>query len=307
MTLNKILAELSDGEKPLLTGRLAYLSGLSREEVQLLDQIWPGVEVSRRRQLVEKLVDLAEDNTELDFNAVFRRCLQDQEPAIRVMAMEGLWECEGRWLLAALERLLASDPSPEVRASAAEALGRFALLAELGKLRPEEAKRLEGALFSAVESEGEPLLVRRRAVEAVGHLSLPRVAETIEQAYASSDRQMRVSSVYAMGQNADGRWLPILIEELENEDAEMRYEAASACGELADPRATPYLVPLMDDPDLEVQLAATGALGKVGGSLARRALRSRLHDPDERLRQAAQKALDELEATRDPFSFEVGG
>lgn len=307
MRLNKILADLADNEKPLATSRLAYLSGLSKEEVRALEQVWPGFDPPRRRQLVERLVDLAEDNTELDFNAVFRRCLCDEEPDIRVMAIEGLWECEDRWLLYTLERMIASDPSPEVRAAAAIALGRYCLLAEMGKLRPEESRRLEATLFSCIESEQEPIQVRRRAIEAIGQLGQPRVTTLIEEAYASKDRLMRVSSLYAMGRNADGRWLPILIQELENDDVEMRYEAAHACGEVGDPRAAPYLIPMMDDPDLEVQLAAIDALGKVGGTLARRALRSRLHDPDERIRQAVQKAMEELEATRDPFHFEAGG
>lgn len=307
MTLERVLADLADGEKLLVTGRLTYLSGLSKEEVRLLDQMWADIEVGRRRQVVEGLVGLAEDNPELDFNAVFRRCLQDEEPAIRVMAIEGLWECEDRWLLVALEKLLASDPAVEVRAAAAVALGRFTLLAELGKLRLEETTRLEEALFSCIGSSQETVQVRRRAVEAIGHLGLERVAKVIEEAYASPDRQMRVSSLYAMGRNADPRWLPTLIQELENDDGEMRFEAAHACGEMGDPRAAPYLIPLMDDLDPEVQLIAIDALGKVGGNLARRALRKRLRDPDERLRQAVEAALEELEASRDPFHFELDG
>lgn len=305
MTLNKLLIELAEKDKPLTTGRLTYLSALSREEIQLLDQIWPTFAVSYRRQLMERLVHLSEDNTELDFTAVFRRCLRDEDASIRVMAIEGLWECEARWLLSSLERLLASDPCQEVRAAAAVALGRFALLAELGKLRLEEAQKLEEVLFACIGDPGEPAQVRRRVVEAVGHLSLEKVKASIEEAYASADDEMRVSSLHAMGRNGDSRWLPILIQELENDDDEMRYEAAHACGEMADSQAAPYLIPLMDDPDPEVQLSAVDALGKVGGSLAQRALRHRLDDPDERLLQAVEQALEELEANLDPLHFEV--
>lgn len=305
MTLARVLTELADNSKPLGAGKLGYLSGLSREETQLLDQHWPNIELSRRRQVMQKLVELAEDNADLDFNAIFRRCLQDEAPDIRVMAIEGLWECEGRWLMVVLERLVTSDPAEEVRAAAAVALGRFTLLGELGKLRPEEVRRLEEVLFGSIESSNESLQVRRRALEAVGHLNRERVTAAVELAYASPERLMRVSSLQAMGRNGDGRWLTTLVRELENDDPEMRYEAAHACGEMADSRAAPYLVPLIDDPDPEVQLAAVDALGKVGGSLARRVLRQRLHDPDERLRRSVEDALDELEAGRDPFHFEI--
>ncbi len=307
MVLSKILADLADSGTALASGRLSYLSGLSKEEFQLLDKVWPRIDLPRRRQIVRKLVDMAEDNPDLDFNAVFRRCLQDEAPDIRVIALEGLWECEGRWLMVILERLVSSDPSPDVRAASAAALGRFALMGELGKLRPEETKRLEEILFTCIGNSKEPVQVRRRAIEALGHFSLDRATEAIGQAYTSPEREMRVSSIHAMGRNTDSRWLPTLIQELENEDAEMRYEAAHACGEMADSRATPYLIPLMDDPDPEVQMAAIGALGKVGGTLARRALRQRLHDHDSRVRRAVEDALEELAATRDPFHFEVGG
>ncbi|MDP2660742.1 MAG: HEAT repeat domain-containing protein [Dehalococcoidia bacterium] len=307
MVLSKVLADLADKDKTLVARRLSYLSALSREEIRLLDQAWPSIEVTRRRQIVSKLVDLAEDNPELDYNAVFRFCLRDQAPDIRVLAIEGLWECEARWLMVILERLVGSDPAVEVRAAAAVALGRFARMGELGKLKPEESTRLEEVLFARIDNPEEPVQVRRRAIEAAGHFNLDRVTTAIEQAYDSPDRQMRVSSLHAMGRNAESRWLPTLIKELENEDPEMRYEAARACSESADSKAAPYLIPLMDDPDAEVQMEAIHALGKVGGTLARRALRQRLHDPDERLRRAVELALEDLEATRDPFHFEVGG
>ncbi|MDO8691856.1 MAG: HEAT repeat domain-containing protein [Dehalococcoidia bacterium] len=307
MVLSKILADLADKDKTLVARRLSYLSALSREEIRLLDQAWPSIEVSRRHQIVSKLVELAEDNPDLDYHAVFRVCLHDEAPDIRVMAMEGLWECEARWLMVILERLVGSDPAVEVRAAAVVALGRFALMGELGKLKPEESKRLEEVLFARIDNPGEPVQVRRRAIEAAGHFNLDRVTAAIEQAYVSPDRQMRVSALHAMGRNAESRWLPTLVKELENEDPEMRYEAARACGVTADSKAAPYLIPLMDDPDAEVQMAAIDALGKVGGTLARRALRGRLRDPDERLRRAVEIALEELEATRDPFHFEVGG
>ncbi len=307
MVLSKVLADLADKDKPLVARRLSYLSALSREEIRLLDQAWPDIEVTRRRQIVSKLVELSEDNPELDYHAIFRLCLHDVAPDLRVMAIEGLWECEARWLLVILERLVGSDPAVEVKAAAAVALGRFALMGELGRLKPEESKRLEEVLFAKIDNPEEPVEVRRRAIEAAGHFNLDRVTTAIEQAYASPDRQMRVSSLHAMGRNAESRWLSTLIKELGNDDPEMRYEAAHACGGTADSKAAPYLIPLMDDPDAEVQMAAIDALGKVGGTLARRALRQRLHDADERSRRAVELALEQLEAARDPFHFEVGG
>jgi HEAT repeat protein len=305
MSLERLLNELSNLESPLSMRRLAYLSSLSRQEGEALAQTWKELPLPRRRQVVSKLVDLAEDNPGLNFDTVFRICLDDQDEEVRVKAIEGLWECEERWLIDALLQLLASDPSPKVRAGASSALGRFILLAELGKLRPTDGERIEKALLATIAQPEEPTQVRRRAVEAIAPRSLEQVTSIIEEAYRSPEREMRASALYAMGRNCDARWLPTLVQELDSADNEMRFEAANACGEMEDPRAVPHLIPLIEDFDLQVQLAAIWALGKIGGERARQALRSHRRDPDERIRHATQEALAELEANEDPLRLDI--
>lgn len=305
MSLERYLDELSDEDKPLISSSLANLSSLSPDELTLFLKAWSGMDRARQRQIVNKLVGLAEENLTLNFDDIFRACLGDPDEEVRVKAIEGLWECEDRSLIDPLITLLRDDRKEAVRAAAAMALGKFALLAELEKLRPEDGAKVEQALLTVIDDREEQLEVRRRAVEAIAPLSLPKVTEIIQEAYQSDDARMRVSALYAMGRSGDPAWLPILIGELSSLDAEMRFEAAGACGQLGEEEAVPYLIRLIHDIDSQVQLSAIAALGNIGGIEAEEALRECLEHPEERIRDAAAEALGEIEFVKEPFSFRL--
>ena len=76
MPVEEYLAELKDPSRPLLASRLGVLSALLPEESRLFSQVWPQIEVARRRQILRRLLDLAEDNVEMDFDAVFMSALK---------------------------------------------------------------------------------------------------------------------------------------------------------------------------------------------------------------------------------------
>ena len=301
--VEETLAELSDGQKPLLNSKLVRLSSLSTRELDALKQAWPTIDTKRQRQIVQRLVALTEDNLELNFDGIFKHCLKDPDAEVRRQAIEGLWENEEASLIAPLIHLLEQDSSEKVQAAAATALGKFALLAEHRKLRPDHAMRVEKALLAATSARDKPLEVQRRALEAVAPLNRPEVKSAIMAAYESRDSRLKVSSIYAMGQNCDPAWLPILLIELDNTDAEVRYEAASACGELGEEAAVPALIGLVNDPDIDVRMVAIQALGKVGGAKARECLQRCLNNTSEAIRDTARQALDELMSIEDSLSF----
>lgn len=303
MSLKRYLAEISDNNRPLVFSKLANLSGLSPEELRLFLEAWAGMDIGRRRQIASQLVELAEGNCKLNFDDIFLACLHDRDEIVRVRSIEGLWECEHRSLIDRLITLLREDSKELVRAAAAIALGKFAMLAELEKLRPEDGAKVENALLAVIDDQKERIEVKRRAIEAIAPLNRPREKEIIQQAYESDDDRMRVSAIYAMGRNSDPAWMPTLVSELGSTDAEMRFEAAAACGELGDEGAVPHLVRLIDDLDSQVQLSAITALGQIGGSEAEAALLECLNHPNEHIRQAAGEAMEELVFDKDPFSF----
>jgi HEAT repeat protein len=301
MALEKLLTELGDENKNLLASHLVYLSDLPSEEVEAFARAWEKTAAPRRHQLVNHLVSLAEDNSELNFDSIFRVILGDPEAEVRNKAVEGLAECEDPKLIEPLLELAQRDMSEEVRAAAISALGHFALLAELQKIRPKYGLRIMEALIALIREQDQPLVVRRRGVEAVAPLSQPEVKKAITEAYLSPLLPLKVSALYAMGRNCDSHWLSILLTELRSAVAEIRYEAAGALGELGDEAAVPHLIPACYDEDVQVREASVRALGKLGGTDARLALQQCLQRADPRLRQAIQEALVELESLEDPF------
>lgn len=305
MSLDRYLAEISNSEKPLVISKLANLSTLSSDELKLFVEIWTKLDINRQRQIVNHLVKLAEENPNLNFDDIFVACLHDPDEIVRVKSIDGLWECENRCLIDSFITLLREDSNESVRAAAAMALGKFAMLAELGKLRPEDEAKVESALFTIIEDEDEQPDLTRRAIEAIAPLSLPRVKEIIQEAYESGHPYMRVSAIYAMGKNCDPTWLQTLLRELSSADAEIRYEAAAACGELGEEDAVPHLSRLIHDLDSQVSLSAIAALGKIGGSEAEDILRECSSHSDEHIRQAARDALEELGFEKDPLSFRI--
>ena len=300
LPLEDYLEELQDTGEPLVTSKLAILSDLSPEEAEAFDRGWLDIDVERRRQVVSRLTDLLEDNFELDFDAALRACLADPDGIVRARAAEGLGASDDRHLIEPLTDLLLEDEDQAVRAAAAGVLGKFALLAELGRLPGDDAARVEEALLAAFDREGEDVDVRCRVLEAVSPLGKPEVEEMIRRAYRSDILEFQVSAVYAMGRNCNPGWLPVLLKELRSPSAELRYEAIRACAELEAEEAVHHLVELARDNDAEVQMAAIEALGEIGGEEAKEVLEEHIESESESVREAARDALDEIGFWEDP-------
>jgi len=303
--VKKIITEISNSDKPLRNSKLADLSNLNPEELELFSSLWTEIEPKRRQQIVHRLVELAEDNLELNFDSILKHCLKDQDDEVRSKAIEGLWENEEAALIDPLINLLEQDTSETVQAAAAIALGKFAILAEHKKLRSCYISKIQEALLKAINDTNRPVEVSRRALEAVAPISLPQVKTAIREAYKSPNSRLKISSIYAMGRSCDPTWLPVLLKELSSSDAEVRYEAAGACAELEEEEAVSSLIKLVSDLDSDVQMAAIQALGKIGNTQAKECLKQCLESNSEVVRQMAGEALNELDALEDPLSFRL--
>ncbi len=291
----ELLEIIGDTSTRLSISSLYDLSGMDGDEMRLFQEAWPSIAIERRRQIMNFLVEIAEVSFEVNFGAVFRFCLDDEDEQVRAAAIEGLWEDDDTALINPLITLLRDDPSISVRAGAATSLGRYVLLGELGKIRARPFALVREALLETIHSPFENLEVRRRAIEAIAYSSDEGVREIIEAAYYDEDERMRTSAVFAMGRSADPYWSDLVISELESPRPEMRYEAAMACGGLELAAATPLLANLVNDPDREVLEAAIWALGQIGGNEARRILYDCYQEGDEFLREAVEEALEHLD------------
>ncbi len=302
LPLEQIINELVDSKIPVLNARLVYLSDLNLQQLKLLDNVWGAIEAERKRHIMHRLYELAEDDVCLNFDAIFKHRLWDEDEEVRNIAIEGLWENEQASLIEPLIKLMNHDSSDKVQATAASALGRFAVLAEEQKISTDYKAKLSQSLLVILADTSKSIDVRQRALEAVAPLNYRQVEQAINDSYNNGNHLLKISAIYAMGRNCNPRWLPILLTELSTDDAEVRYEAVVACGELGEQEVVPYLIDLTNDDDSDVRTASVLALGKIAGSQARECLKKCLHHPSETTRQAAAQALHELEIVTEPLS-----
>ena len=300
---DSILRELADESRPLLHSSLLQLSGASPDVAEALESAWSSISPRRKNDIVARMLELAGDNPELDFDELFLRLLNDPSEDLREIAARGLWECEDRAAIRPLTTLLLGDPSAAVRSAAAVSLGRFAVLAAEGKLIARDADRLSTALMSAVQTEDEDRDVVWRSVESAAPFLTEDIIRIIEEGYRDGDSKVKQSAVHAMGRSADPRWLPSLTTALDSDDAAIRYEAAESCGMIGDTSSVPHLISLLRDGDTQVEVAAVRALGAIGGDLAKRALTRCLDYGDQDVEEAAEAALNEIDAIEDPTGF----
>ncbi|OQY18965.1 MAG: hypothetical protein B6I34_10100 [Anaerolineaceae bacterium 4572_32.1] len=291
-TLDTLLDELRASAEMPAQASLYHLSSLEAEAVGRVREAWLDWPVELRRRLVARLVELAEADFEVDFGAIFRLGLKDEDGDVRAAAIEGLWEDQDVRLVSSLVALLLEDEVPAVREAAARSLGRFILLGELAKIHPDPHTRAYQALLTACRDTETQ--VRRRALESLAYAGDETVADLIREAYVATEEKVRVSAVFAMGRSADPCWAKHVLRELSSPSPAMRYEAAIACGELQLDAAVLDLEELADDSDPEVQEAALWALGQIGGDKAREILEFYRDAEDEATRAAAESALDEL-------------
>jgi HEAT repeat protein len=281
-------------DEDLALASLYRLSDLAPEEIDHFCDQWADVADERRRIVTRHLADISEENFQVDFSAVFAHCLGDKLPAVRVAALDGLWDSERTTLLEPIVGLMLSDPDQNVRTLAAATLGHYVLLAEWDVIPLESVQVAVDALLAVLDVEETPKALRRAALESLSASSHKRVSHLVEEAYDSGDHELQISAVYAMGRTVDKRWLPIVIDEMASSSSEMRLEAARAAGHLGSTEAVGELADLAADDDLEVQLAAISAIGQIGGSLAVQILDDLDGDPDfDHVQLAIEEAMEE--------------
>ena len=303
MSLESFLESLADTSVDVPASEFIEISDMLPEELGMFVRTWLGINVERQRLIVSRLVELAEDNPELDFGAVFKLCLKDEDEVVVEKAMEGLWEQEDRSIIPGLLQILISEKSSNVRSAAAVALGKYSLLVQEGKMLPKDRDSIHNILMATLNDSDQPLDVRRRSLEAVAPFNTGDIKKFVSWAYESEDLALKSSSIFAMGRTGESEWLPLLIKELQSPEPSIRYETAHACGELGEEDAVPHLVSLLQDDDYQVQLAGINALGKIGSPLAKKVLVHCVKEGDAALEDAARAELQNMEFLEDPMAF----
>lgn len=290
---------------PIISVPLLFrLTDLGGAELEAFKGRWPGVDAERRRMLVRHLADITEGNYLVDFSPLFVFCLGDESPAVRVAALDGLWDDTNLQIVPSIIELLQHDPEVEVQTAAAQALAHYVLMAEWGEIPTRMTPQIVAALLATYEKPETAVSLKRAALEALGAASHPRIPTLIRQAYNSKRHDLQLSAVFAMGSSADERWLPQILDALESDSDEIRLEAARAAGSIGAAEALPQLAHLAVDDNLEVALAVVEALGQIGGETAYDMLMRMSEDDDfYRLHDAVEEALEEIDWLGGPLDL----
>ncbi len=195
---------------------------------------------------------------------------------------------------------LLNDPNPDVRQTAAMALGKIArpqaALVLVEKLRdPDPVVRRDSAWalgnlgdevkgqvgIALVEKLGDPSdEVKTAAAQALGKIrATPHIVERLTATLRQADVPTKRAAVQALALLEAPASYRALVEALRDDDARVRQGAVAALGELADARALPLLRDrLRRDRDVGVRSEAAFRLGKFGDATVVSALKSAAAD-----------------------------
>lgn len=298
------LAELSGEDKPTQRA-LRALSDLNADRIAELKAELGKLDSNRRAWIVDHLRMLSDDDIEVDFNEIFRVGLSDADSRVRLASVKGLWEDEKPSLISPLITLLKRDPSDEVRAAAAEALGRFLYAGEIESVSKPRRDEIYKALLSVVRHTPDDSPVYQCALASLGYAATDDVDFFLRSAIASDNDNLQLSAVIAMGRSDNTAYAPLVRAELHHVSPHVRREAARASGELEDMDAVKDLGVLIDDSDASVREAALGALAEIGGIEAKRLLENTAATAEDELKEQATQALEQHGMLHGEFDFNM--
>ncbi len=285
---------------------LSELSGISAEDAVTLSAEWQKWDEQKMATFLIRLNGLAEEDSLMEFVAVFKQALSSPFATGRKLAIAGLSECDERWMITRLINLMGSDESELVRSEAASAIAKFTALAAEGKLLKRDGDRLNEALLARLNDAGEVDEVRRRALEAAAVFGDKELVTRIRAAYESGEPEEVKSALYSMGRTSDNRWLPEVLEQLKSPDASLRFEAARSLGEIGEEPHVLSLADTLEDDDPVVAAAAAVSMARLGGSAAKKLLEQATESDQTAVAEAARNALKEMNLENILFEDEPG-
>lgn len=302
---SKVIQALLDESKPFHPRYIYRLSDLSSKDLATLEATWANVSQRRRQAVLEDVLEMTENDYLLDFSHLGRLALQDQDPLVRVLAIQSLDEYEEPDFASIFLEMMTQDSDLQVRAASASALGTFIYLGEIEELPQQVFREVEDGLLRVTQGK-DAVLVRRRALEALGFSSREEVNPLIDAAYQSGDRDWLVSALFAMGRSYNAIWEDKVLDKLDHENAAVRAEAVEAAGELSLKKSAPRLLELLKDDDDSVRAAAIWSLSEIGGESIRETLEELLEETeDENEADLLEDALDNLEFVEGVGAFSI--
>jgi HEAT repeat protein len=303
--ISKIIEALLDKDTLFPPAYLHRFSDIEDADIDKLRKIWNDVPVMRRQTIMDDIEELGESDYVLSFENFGLFALHDEDPKVRETAIRCLWDYDSRVAMRQFIQMLENDPVTEVKAAAALALGKFIYLGEIEEIPEKVFNDIEKLLLNKINSS-DSVLIRRRALEAMGFSSRKEVVKLIETAFKSENDDWKATALFAMGRSADERWIPQIKSMLTSDNPALRYEAARSAGELEAKSCLPILVKLLDDEDDDISTAALWSLSQIGGPGIQEILEKRLEDAQgEDEAEFIESALENLEFTDSSTIFSL--
>jgi hypothetical protein len=304
MLLEDLLLALIEDPDSLTESDYLQLSDLNETELQQFKLAWGDLDTQHQQKLILHLYELGEQNSELNFESIYKYAMDSEDENIVYASLDGLWESETHDTLRKLIRVIETDKiSAHIKGATFTHFSRFLLLGLDGKIDSNLISVVHSILKQHFIDIEQPVEVRRRALEALANIDDEQTTGYIKQAYISDITALKVSAIYAMGKTCNTQWLPLLVEELNSEEPEIRYEAVDAIVEIGDDSIINDLVPLLDDDDYQVKLTTISGLGKLGGLIAKEALITYLNDEDQEIIDLVTTALEDIAFIEDPLGL----
>jgi len=273
IAFDQIVAALLNEDEPFSPTFLHRFSDLEGKDLNTLKQSWVKINPDRKANLMLDLEEMLETDTRVSFDNLARIALEDKDARVRQIAIRLLGECDDTRLVPVFINLLERDLDTDVRAAAAQGLGRFVYLGELDEIPERIFHSVEDCLLGIPESA--PEIIRQRVLESLGFSSRDEVPQMMLSAYNHGSEQWLASALLAMGRSADPRWDRLVVDMLDHSSSEVRAEAIRAAGELELKSARQPLLELLSDYrslEEEIFAATAWSLSQIGGDQVRAAL-----------------------------------
>ena len=227
---------------------------------------------------------ISANNLKPEATRIIQEALADDNPLIRVNAIEVVATTKQTRLMPKVQRLLKDKFVPV----------RFAAALAVGDLQ-----------YSLAKSEVAPLLqdenenVKIAAIYAMSKLGSPNSFQFLRKAIASNDQTVRANAALLLGKSGDKSALKFLYWALQREDSDdrVRLQTAEAIAMLGDERIFPKLWAMLISTYADDRIMGIRAMGALATVQARDALVTMLDDDIVEVRLAAAEQLGMLNSS----------
>ena len=278
---------------------LRDLSGIDDAKARSIVDAWLDWQPNDVVDTIVELRQVSETDRSLEFDALFRAATSFPHLPVRLESVRALSNGGSINIAQTLVATLERDESPEVRAAAAQALHAFAELSQSRNLSRMTSERIANSLVNAIHIDMP--IVRGKALISLAALRYEDVPDLIDTMFdeAIGDGVMMSDVLTAMGETGYRSWLPTIEDAFYSSDPQIRIAAVLAFGSIANDDDVESLSEPFDDHVLEVQMATVKALENIATTQAREMLALAVASSEPEVQQLAQAALDTLKADDD--------